>query len=110
MDRFITVSRTGLSGSLSTKRKTPDNAWLEHVEIMDNICKNGMSVKCVHCKLILKGSTCRLKAHIVLGSQFIHFRTCELFESWRVSNQTQITWQMWRLCLLAPSRPCLGHS
>ena len=29
----------------SSKRKTIENAWLEHVKIIENVGRNGMSVK-----------------------------------------------------------------
>ena len=60
MERFVTSTRVDPSGASSSNRKTPDNAWLEQFELIENLGRNGMCVKCVHCKLVLKASTTRL--------------------------------------------------
>ena len=64
MDRFVTSTRVDPSGASSSKRKAPDSAWLDNYTIIENMSRNGMVVKCKHCKAVLKGSTTRLKAHL----------------------------------------------
>ena len=59
LGRFVTVARTRPSGASSSKRKAPENAWLEHVDIDVSMGRHGMSVNCVHCKMVFE-STIRL--------------------------------------------------
>ena len=71
MDRFVTGARTGPYGASTSKRKEPDNAWLEHVEIIENTDRNEMCVKCVRYKVALKGM-----------SHARSIQACNLLQAW----------------------------
>ena len=45
MERFVTVAPTGLSGVTRSKCKAHDNACLDHYDIIDNLGRNGTTVK-----------------------------------------------------------------
>ena len=38
----------------SSKREVPDNSWLNHYRVIGNQISNGMCVKRVHCRGVLK--------------------------------------------------------
>ena len=46
MDQFLTAACTGVL-SATSERKELDNAWLAHVEIIQTLGSDEMSVKCV---------------------------------------------------------------
>ena len=50
MDRFVTSTRVGRSTASSSKQKATDNTWLEHCKVIENLEKDGMCMKRVHCR------------------------------------------------------------
>ena len=54
MDRLVTSTRFGPSGASSSKQKALNNYRLGYYEVIENQSRNGMCVKCVHCKGVLK--------------------------------------------------------
>ena len=60
MHRFATSTCVGLSGASISKRKATVSSWLHHNDIIQNLGRSGIRVKCVHYNGVLRANAEKL--------------------------------------------------